>query len=664
MDFFERQERAHRSTRWLVAYFVLAIVFMTVAIYAVFAAMFLRHQYEIYSVPGLWNPELFAYVSLATIGIVFVGSATKIVALRQGGSAVAALLGGVPLDPNSRDLDEKKLLHVVEEMALASGTPVPQIYILPEEPGINAFAAGHSPSDATITVTQGALKLLNRDELQGVIGHEFSHILNGDMRLNLRLMGLVAGILCIAILGRVILQTTAGRGGYRSSRGDRERGGNPLPLIGLALMAIGFIGVFFGRLIKSAVSRQRELLADASSVQFTRNPDGLVGALKKIGGCTYGSRLEAAHAEEASHFYFSNGMADSWFGLMATHPPLEQRIRLLDPAWDGKFPRVALPPPEEGEAEAAVPPVIPTRPMAEIRPPELGDLLGGKVQAAGAALSGAAVRPERIVQLVGTSTPGHLTYAAEFRAALPAILADAAHEPMSAVALIYALLLSPQMPVRTAQLEQLRAQIDPALYEETERLLPALDGLEVRFKLPLVRISLPALTRQSPAQYAQFTHNLQALIDCDQEINLFEYTLEKIVLRHLAPHYGPAQKPVVQFYALQPLLPDCAVLLSALARAGQGEPAQVEQAFRTGAGQLKGTDGELQLLDFADCGIAQIDTALARLALAAPPIKKTVLEACAYTVAADGVIQTEEAELLRAIADTLDCPVPPFVEGV
>ena len=178
------------------------------------------------------------------------------------------------------------------------------------------------------------MKLLTRDELQGVIGHEFSHILNGDMRLNLRLMGIIFGILCLAVIGRVLL--------YTRSRSSKDK--NPLPLLGLALIVIGWVGVFFGRLIQAAVSRQREFLADASSVQFTRNPAGLAGALKKIGGLSYGSKLEAAHAEEASHMFFGNGMGESFFHLMDTHPPLAERIRAIDPSFDGTLPaRAAWP---------------------------------------------------------------------------------------------------------------------------------------------------------------------------------------------------------------------------------------------------------------------------------------------------------------------------------
>ena len=352
MDFFENQDKARRHTKRLIAYFLMAVALIVVAVYLVCALIFFRGRVAGGDFGALWDPQVFLAAATGTIAVICFGSLYKINELREGGGAVARMLGGRLMSPATTDPDEKKLRNVIEEMSLASGVPVPEIYVLDEEEAINAFAAGHSTSDAAVTVTRGAMELLNRDELQGVIGHEFSHILNGDMRLNLRLIGLINGILCLAIIGRILVQS----GSSRSSRSDKK--GNPLPLLGIALLIIGGIGVFFGKLIKSAVSRQREFLADASAVQFTRNPLGLAGALKKIGGLSGGSKLDAPAAEEASHLFFANGLRESWFNIFATHPPLEERIRLLDPTFDGKFPVVSLPerPPqiEEEPAIAAV----------------------------------------------------------------------------------------------------------------------------------------------------------------------------------------------------------------------------------------------------------------------------------------------------------------------
>jgi Zn-dependent protease with chaperone function len=333
MDFFKHQERARKQTTLLVVYFVAAIVGIIAAVYLASVLIFYFTQPGRPGAPppelAFWNPRLLGYAVLGTLVVVLLGSLYKTAVLRRGGSAVAETLGGRLLDARTRDPEERKLMNVVEEMAIASGTPVPKVYVMDHEPGINAFAAGHRPDDAAVAITRGGMHLLDRDELQAVIGHEFSHIHNGDMRLNLRIMGVLFGILCLAIIGRVLLY----------SRGGRGR--NPLMFLGVALVGIGAIGVFFGRLIQAALSRQRELLADASAVQFTRNPAALSSALQKIGGV--GSQLESAHAGEASHMYFENGIGKPLFGLLATHPPLEQRIRAIDPGWDGQFKSVQLP---------------------------------------------------------------------------------------------------------------------------------------------------------------------------------------------------------------------------------------------------------------------------------------------------------------------------------
>lgn len=336
MDFFAHQEQARKHTKLLVIYFVIAVLCIIGSVYIASLLIFFGAQTN--QAPGvplaelvLWDPRLFLYVVLGTLGVVSIGSLYKTAALAKGGSAVAESLGGRLVDSDTSDPDERKLRNVVEEMAIAAGVPVPKIYVLDDEKKINAFAAGHTPDDAAIGVTRGCMTLLSREELQGVLGHEFSHILNGDMRLNLRVMGVIFGILCLAVIGRVLIY----------SRGGRGR--NPMMFLGLALIVIGAIGMFFGRLIQAALSRQREFLADASSVQFTRNPAGLSRALQKIGGV--GSQVESAHAGEASHMFFENGMGKAFLGALATHPPLEERIRAIDPDWDGEF-KQAEPPQE------------------------------------------------------------------------------------------------------------------------------------------------------------------------------------------------------------------------------------------------------------------------------------------------------------------------------
>lgn len=637
MDFFARQDRARRNTSALVVYFALAILGLTVAVYVAVLVIVVGVDAKSHGAFGVragpWNPELFLAVAAVTLAVIWCGSAFKFRQLSQGGSAVATMLGGRLVGSDSTDPDERKLLNVVEEMAVASGVPVPQVYVMDGEPGINAFAAGHTPSDAAVGATRGCVKLLTRDELQGVIAHEFGHILNGDMRLNLRLIGLIFGIVCLTVIGRILLRT----------RGRK----NPMPMLGLALILIGWIGVLFGRLIQAAVSRQRELLADASAAQFTRNPLGLAGALKKIGGLAQGSRLESVHAEEASHLFFANGLRKSFFGLMATHPTLEERILALDPAFDGTFPHVSF----EAARDEEPAPRKPARALPGFPLP-----YGVPVGMVPAGLAARDVLPS-----LGSPTHEHLRYAVEFRDSIPPALESAVRDPLGATALIYALLLSDDPAVREQQLGELAGSSD-AVRQETLRIWPEARNAASRSKLPLVDLALPALRNLSPAQFQELRAVLWRLVESDNRIDLFEFMLKKIVVRHLSPHFELARKPVVQFYALGPLLADCGVLLSAIASVGHEDAADARGAFDQGARILSGAaPAQVPFLHEAQCDLARVDRALDRLDQAAPGIKRSVILACAQTVAADGVIQEPEAELLRSIADALDSPIPPFV---
>jgi Zn-dependent protease with chaperone function len=587
----------------------------------------------------LWHSDLFFYSAMGTLAVIVFGSLYQISALSAGGSAVAESLGGRLVNPGSADPQERKLLNVVEEMAIASGIPAPKVYVMDQESGINAFAAGFSTNDAVVAVTRGCVQTLKRDELQGVIGHEFSHILNGDMRLNLRLMGIIFGIICLATIGRILLRT----------RGRK----NPLPLLGLALIVIGALGVFFGRLIQAAVSRQREFLADASSVQFTRNPAGLSGALQKIGAV--GSQLESGHAADACHMFFGNGLGNSLFSMFATHPPIEERIRAIDPTWDGKFARVNLADADDAVRELLQRPCASSKAPARF-PPVIPFPTG---QAAGFAPT--VVRAQAVMPNLGKPTPMHLRYAEQLRDSFPENVQSATRDPLSAQALVFALLLSDDGAMREKQLQELAKQTSPAIQEKTAALHPEVAPIAVHARLPLVNLALPALRSLRAEEFRQFSQTLQWLIESDEQVELFEFVLQKIIRRHLAPQFEKSRPPVVQFYTLKPLVPDCAVLLSALANLGSTDPAEVTKAFQAGAPYLRALDFSAPLLPREECGLTEIDAALNRVALAVPQIKKNLLEACVRIVGADGVVQEREAELLRAIADTLDCPIPPFV---
>ena len=597
MDFFEKQEKARLQTKWLVFYFVLAVIGIIAVLHIGFSLLLGQ---------PLDDWEMLGFTAAGVLVSVVIGSLVKIAELSKGGKAVAEMLGGVPVNPSTTDTGERRLLNVVEEMSLASGVPVPQVYVLDEE-AINAFAAGYGTADAAVGVTRGCIERLTRDELQGVIGHEFSHILNGDMRLNIRLMGLLNGILFLALLGGVLMRlalTTRPR-----SSNDKNGGSIVAALIagGLVLYIVGWNGVFFGNLIKAAVSRQREFLADASAVQYTRNPSGLAGALSKI--ASHSSRLEHPKAQEASHMFFGNGMAEAWLGLFATHPPIQQRIAEIAPNFD----------PQESS------PTLP--PVASAKPSFSGD--------------------------------AQLAAATSMLAGLPEFSRPAMREIHSACALVFALLLSEDASVRESQLAAL--EIDAALRKEIGEMFDRRSQLSSAQRISLVDLAIPVLRGLSHQQYSVFGGQVRQLIEADGQIHLFEYTLQKLLLRHLDAAFTKATPGRVQHKSLVPLLPDTGILLSAIANADDGESTALDAAFQAGVARLGKSAAAFPLARQSSVNLKDFDRALEDLATASLAVKKTILTACSAAVVHDGVVNDTQFELLRAIADTVDCPIPPFV---
>lgn len=633
MDFFAHQDRARRNTLLLLFYFVLAVALIIVAVYLAIVLIFFGIEVKTESdlATNPWSPSFFLWVVVLTSSIVVAGSVYKILVLSKGGEAVARLLDARPINTNTSDLKERRLLNVVEEMAIASGLPVPTVYLLEKDRSINAFAAGFAPPDAIIGVTRGTVDLLPRDELQGVIAHEFSHIFNGDMRLNIRLMGVLHGILVIALIGYGILR------GSRVS-GGRKGGGSAILLFGGALFVIGYVGVFFAKLIKSAVSRQREFLADASAVQFTRNPDGIAGALRKIGGLTYGSKIQSPRAEEVSHFFFADGLKSRIrLHYLSTHPPLEDRIRRIDPAFDGKYPKI-----EYESLESVAEPV----------PPE------GRIQE-DARIS---VVPQRLTELIGKLTKSHLMYAAALVSAMPKRLVDHVHEPSGARAVVFSLLLSPDSQVRQAQFRALHdASKDPRLSTDTLELSSQVERLPPQARLPLLDMAVPALRRLSPNQHKEFRALIDRMIMADRKCDLFEFTVLHVLRRHLDRSFRESPPPSVRYTSFAPLITECSLLLSSLAHAGHGDETHARRAFAHGAEEVEEVGGELTFQARQDCSLPALSKALQELALVAPKLKRQVLRACGAAVGHDHLVAVQEAELLRAVADALDCPLPPFL---
>jgi Zn-dependent protease with chaperone function len=643
MNFFESQDRVRRNTAKLVFLFVLAVVTLIIMTnLLVMMTLGYSNSEQLRDGETLLQQmdwRTFVMVSIGVGVVVLVGSLYKIMALSGGGKAVAESLGGRLISPNTEDLKQRKLLNVVEEMAIASGTPAPPVYLLAEEEGINAFAAGFTPRDAVIGVTQGTIDHLSREQLQGVIAHEFSHIFNGDMRLNIRLIGILNGILVLGIIGYYLLYSASFSGHRRGS----DKGGGGILALAIGLMVIGFAGTFFGGLIKASVNRQREYLADATAVQFTRNPDGIAGALKRIGGLEHGSTVTNPGAPEVSHAFFAQGVSGFMQALSATHPPLEKRIRRIDPHWDGKFDHFdAKDRPQDGQ-ETDKPETMTREQLAE--------------KVAAVTVGAAVVDVMNAIDRIGNPGQETIDYARELLAEMPDIIKDAAREPYGARALMYSLVLDGGQAVRDRQLQQLQNHADPDVCALTIELMAEMDGLEAKYRLPLIDIAVPALKQLSVSQYESFRRNLLALIEMDSKIELLEWSLQKILFSHLDAQFFKLPPAKAIYSRPEQIKEEIALILSVMAHAGQQSQGDVEKAFQS-AVQVLGLGG-LAPIAKNDISLSRLDQALEKVSGLKPLVKPRLLRACVASIVQDERVSAVEMELLRAFSDVLDCPMPP-----
>ena len=647
MNFFESQDRVRRNTVKLVFLFVVAVVTLIIMtnLLVMMTLGYFNSEQAPYGETLIQQMDwrMFATITVGVVVVVLVGSLYKIMALSAGGKAVAESLGARLISPNTDDPKQRRLLNIVEEIAIASGTPAPPVFVLADEAGINAFAAGFTPRDAVIGVTQGTIDHLSREQLQGVIAHEFSHIFNGDMRLNIRLMGVLNGILVLGMIGYYLLYSASFSGHRRGS----DKGGGGIMALAIGLMVIGFAGTFFGGLIKSSVSRQREYLADATAVQFTRNPDGIAGALKRIGGLQQGSKVENPGAPEISHAFFAQGVSGFMQALSATHPPLAKRIRRIDPQWDGKF--------DDSDAHD------------QPRDKESAGKTEGKARAevaekvAAVAVGAAVVDVMNAIDQIGNPKQETIDHARALISELPAAVKEAAREPYGARAVMYSLVLDKGQELRDEQLRQLQERADRDVYTLTLRLMPEMDGLKTEYRLPLIDIAIPALKQLSVSQYESFKHNLLALIAMDSKIDLLEWSLQKILFNHLdAQFFKPPHTKAVYSHPRE-IKSDVAVILSVMAYAGQQSRGDVEKAFDS-ALQTLDLNG-LALLAKNAISLSRLDLALEKLAKLKPLAKAGLLQACVASIVHDQRVSPVEVELLRTFSDVLDCPMPPVAQG-
>jgi Zn-dependent protease with chaperone function len=620
LNFFEAQDRARKNTTWFILLFVLAVaglVFLTnLFLLGIFTyARSSQIAFSPEALQGQYSWQVFAAVSIGVCLLIFCGSLYKTMSLSGGGATVAEMLGGRQVPAATTDLQQRQLLNVVEEMAIAAGMPIPRVYLL-EEDGINAFAAGLSPANAVIGVTRGTMTRLNRDELQGVIAHEFSHIANGDMRLNIRLIGLLHGILLIGLIGGFLLRSMRFSGRSRSSR--KGSGGIAVILaLGLGLLIIGYAGSFFGNWIKSIVSRQREYLADSSAVQFTRNKDGIAGALKKIGGSA-GSYLDSPAAAQYSHAFFAEGVGFLLQSFFATHPPLEERIRRIEPRWDGEF--------LQSQVSTSVAP----------EPVEASSSAAAKLAVTAAILTSA----EQAISQVGTLNEENIEYVRELIVAMPLLLREAAQDAYTARALIYAVLIDLQKDKTAATAA-----------------LPDLKNLHDKFKLPLLELSINALRDLSPNQFVQFKQAVHHIIVSDKSVNLKEWVIQRLLIQQLDEHFGFRKPPRGKYKSLDPVKAEVETVLSLIAHVEHTDDNAASEAFASGAAEA-GIE-TLNMLARKDIRLDALNHSLDKLAQLKPLVKPRLLKACVAIILQDGKTTTGGIELVRTISTCLDCPMPP-----
>ena len=658
MDFFESQDLARRNTKRLVLLFVLAVIAIIIAIFvlAVIAVALSTKAGgdEILGIATDWR--LIGGVIASVLAVVGTGSATKMVALRSGGQAVASMLGGRRIVGNSNDMLERKVSNVVEEMALASGTPVPPVYILDNEQSINAFAAGFTVDDAVIGINRGTAEKLNREELQGVVAHEFSHILNGDMRMSLRMVAILNGILLISLIGGHCL-SAMNRASYHTHRrsNDNEKGQGAqfvFLLIAAGLYAIGSIGLFFGRWIKATVSQQREYLADASAVQFTRMPESIGGALKMIGGASELSHMQSSGSEEISHMFFGASRRSLMF---ATHPPLIKRIRKIDEHFDGDFKRFVSQREERRKRREAA------RKKEKEQKKKAFDFLHGMDQFEQFESMKFPINPIMLIAGIGIPTDQDVEFSELMVNEIPAPILHAARETFSARCIVFASLLDPDEEILQKQIAIIEQQQIKGTLESTVKMVELLKQLPKTLRLAVFEIIQGTLSAMSPSQYPVFRETVNSLIMADEKVTLFEFFLSHHLLVHLDRCFLPQPKNRNLFNSPTQLKDEIVQILSVLVIAGNDSEAQrletFEQAIQNVFPDLPNSKTWFE----AEWDPERLSKALKKACNALPMVKKEILSAAVVAISHDKIYTVDEVELFRAISESLDCPVPPLV---
>ena len=613
MDFFHHQDTARQRTGLLVMLFTLAVLAITGLVSVISIGIYFYFTGEPFT-----TQSIISYCLLSFVGVLLVVSISSFIRLSElnanGGRGVAESIGGKLISTDTSNAKHRQLLNVVEEMSIASGIPVPPVYVMAEEHGINAFAAGMSIDDAVIGVTQGALDAFSRDELQGVIAHEFSHILNGDMRLNTRLIGALFGITCIAHFGHLILDNSNSTRHVSRSSSDSNKGFAVIILIAIVCLVLGWLGTLFGNMIKAAISRQREFLADASAVQFTRNDQGIAGALKKIGSNVQGSTLSTKASDEMSHMMFGQSKLSGFSGLFATHPPLDERIRRIEPHWDGSYAQHSHAQNTEFDNE----------------------------QVSGFAVGGGSPASQSASPSEQLSETGQ-----QLISQLPPELVDIAREPYSAQFIAFALIFDGS----DIQREMIKSYV-PLASQST--LLLWLDyDLPLHLRFPLLELTLPALKSLSEAQKISLCKVLRELSETDNQYSLAEWCVINLLEKQLLASFGF----IKQHKTLKQLEESVFWLLRELAWVSHSQADKAQRAYHCALAHLGFPEVKLEP---ANSNWHLSRAALELLLQLKPKDRRMFVKACRLAIESDGEITVAEGELYRVIACFLEVPEPPL----
>ncbi len=627
MNFFEAQDQAHRRSRWLILWFIIAVIATLATLYVLTVVLYFFWLGRFADTPSLEprvvlrsGHELGVFVASVMGFLMIGGSVYQILRLRGGGSVVARDMGARLVDGQTRDVKERRLINVVQEMAIASGVPVPEIWIMDSELAINAFAAGTDPNNSVVAVTRGTLENLDRTQLQGVVAHEFSHILNGDMRLNVQLLGWLHGLLLISLMGKGMLSVLRH---VRVSSSDRDKGGPSLALVlvlaGAFVWLIGSVGVFFGRIIQAALSRQREFLADASAVQFTRDPDSIAGALIKIGQQTQMSMI-SSHAGELQHMFFS--ASGSWVNrMLATHPPLEQRIRAVKPQWDGTFSTDHAAPNRSDLASTDARQLAPLHhsQTSNERSREWGESRMHDLPAARLQLQQMGEEAQMLTQ-------------------------------EQSVLLVLALLMSQSRTLPDSVVQKLTPMIGEAI-EALPIWQQKVEALNVVERIVWFDLAMPALRRFSQTFLQEFLIELEQVSRLDGDYSMFDFMLIHAIHRRIRSISVPAIVEDVRFWKLQELNHEIALLLAMIECEGDERSWQAASELFFEFTQTT--------LSRVEADYSQLVVVLDQLSLAASSVKNQILRLVEVAIAADGRISAKEYELMRIMADAMGLVLAP-----